>query len=227
MTEYERNKDAFTAQGANVTAMIAPLSAEQWEAPSTLPGWTVKVLVVHIMYHPRFLATYHAGLAKQPHMREAYQTRPLVEDRFSRWRIDGAAPASFWRDYYIRAARLIDLDQLVPKFTQMMVDARFALDNLPATHVLKAQRGGILLGESIVYDVMELTIHTLDLARSLGEIPRFAHAARAVTIQTLEVLLEQPRSDDVADDVAFIAKATGRARPGDLGIPAFNPTHDG
>jgi uncharacterized protein (TIGR03083 family) len=229
MTEYDDFKDALTAQGVIVLAMIAPLAPQQLAAPSTLPGWSVKTLAVHMMGGLRFWASYSDWLKKHsPDEPSSYRHSPIVENRFTAWRFDRSKAAPFWRDSAVRDARLVTDDRLVPRFAQALADARWALDHLPPSRVMKGQgyRHGILLSESVVRTILELTIHTLDLAASLDQPPRLAPVARRITVQTLEGLLSQPRPADLSDDLAFIAKATGRARPGDLGIPAFNVSPD-
>ncbi len=69
--------------------------------------------------------------------------------------------------------------------------------------------------------IVELSVHSLDLAPAIRQAPILNAEAQAFTVRVLEALLDRPRSCGFQDDLTFIEAATGRLPGSGLSIPAF------
>lgn len=162
---------ALTAQVGHVRAAVAGLGPQQWAAPSGLPGWDVRLLVVHLV-------------------RQVEAVRRLLEE---------PAPAAGTKttdlDHWaLSTAGIADrLDEDTKEAAERMPDPLAALD--AEAELLAAQEQEALRADRIVPHVfsamrsldftvtrlVELVVHSDDLARATGlDVTLDARAVAAV-----------------------------------------------
>lgn len=174
------------------------ISAQEWERPTRLPGWTVRELYAHVAPVPEMFA----GL------REAVLDGPAeigdgagVLRAYNRPGGVAHTAAGQVADLAREAARLAEPAVLVARFG---VEGPAALEALadvpPQTAVAHPLLGSVTVGALGEVALMEATVHLLDLVAAVGGPP----PAQGALHFTRAMLAE------VADPVAFIEAAAGR-----------------
>jgi uncharacterized protein (TIGR03083 family) len=149
-------RDILLAEADRLVDWLTRRRAVPWSDPSVLPGWTVAELAAHV-------GTVMRGAAAT--VRRRSTDRPLTiaqyvaayagsRDEVRDWAVEaaaGRAPDDLVDD--VRAGR----DELAASLTQG--------PSLPA--VVRATRGPLRLADYLVTRVLELVVHTDDLARSI------------------------------------------------------------
>ncbi len=209
--DYQATKEALAGQGQLVLDIIAPLTPAQWRLPTKLPGWDVFTLVAHISRAPDGIIRYTASPVDPP----------AQVDWASYFRFDGSLIAADVSKRASETAAKMSPTTIEGDFKHTLDTALQILERLAPTTVIKTIAGTIELADYTVTRVLELTVHSLDLTLALNQPPRFDPAALALTIATLEALLDQPRTSAYANDLEFMAAATGRT-PSTIRLPAFS-----
>lgn len=210
--DYERSKEAIRGQGEIIASIIAPLTMEQWYAPTKLEGWNVLTLVAHTMRAFVTIIDYSANPLDVP----------PVHDRISYYRFDGRLAGGAVSQRAVDAAARLNPETVPADFVRAMETALAILDKLPPTTVIKSIFGPIDLAEYAPSRLIELTIHGLDLTLALNQPAQFDPTAQAITVEILEALLDQPRPAELTDDLTFIKAASGRERYPGVHISAFS-----
>lgn len=83
-------------------------------------------------------------------------------------------------------------------------------NTLPAETWVQIHFGTIRIDELVAARLVELVVHSLDLARAVGQQPRLDPVAQNVTVNIFTALLEGPRPIELVDDILFIEAVTGR-----------------
>ena len=209
--DYQTIKEALAGQGQLVLDIIAPLTPTQWQMPTKLPGWDVLTLVAHISRAPDGIIRYTASPVDTP----------AQVDWASYFRFDGSLIAADVSKRARETVAKMSPATIGADFKHTLNQALQILEQLAPTTVIKTIVGTIELADYAVTRVLELTVHSLDLTLALNQSPRFDPAAQALTVATLEALFGKPRTVDLADDMKFIAAATGRV-PSSIRLPAFS-----
>ena len=209
--EYQVTRQALIGQTQIIVDMIAPLTLDQWRQPSTLPGWDILTLVAHIGRATDGIISY----AAQP------LDSPAVYNWLGYFDFDGSTIAAAVSERAVQTAAQTSPATISVELQHNLQRAVDIMDKLGSHTVVKSRLGPISLGDFAVTRVVEITIHTLDLAASLGQSPRFDTQAQKLTIATLEGLAAQPRPAAYWDDLAFMQAATGRV-PSSIRLPAFS-----
>lgn len=212
MDDYTIIKKAIEGQGALILETIRPLTFEEWRKPSRLPGWDVFTLVAHTMRAPKVLVEYGANPLNEP----------PVRDRYNYWRFEGRAVAASISDRAHETAASTSPAEIIPLFEHYIKEAVATLERLAPDTVTNSTFGPIRLADYGATRVIELSIHGLDLLASLSLPLRLDPEAQAITVQTLEALIDRPRPADLADDLAFIEVASGRVPYEGVQISAFS-----
>jgi uncharacterized protein (TIGR03083 family) len=145
---------AMDAQWALARRWIGALPREAYDLPSSLPGWTVGELIAHF---ERFLLLFE--------VLEPTAAAPLsIAGYVSAY----AGVADTIRDGAVETARANAGDPL-GALDDSWSRRRPLLDPLVPGAVLGAMRGPIRSGDLIATRVLELVVHTDDLARSLPD----------------------------------------------------------
>ena len=205
--------DAFRAESAALTTIVAGLTAADLERPSPCPPWTVAGLLGHVI-----VATGRVGQAVEA-AREPGAAGPLTDargyyrpdHRFSPAvnadRIDVAAAL---------AARAGTAAALAAELSAAGEQTLALLASAPSQAEVRTRHGDrMLLTDFAVTRVVELGVHGLDLALALDRPPWLTSPAAAV----LEDLLlpdpaEAARLPELlhCDRAGVIARLTGRAK---------------
>ncbi|WP_051837774.1 maleylpyruvate isomerase N-terminal domain-containing protein [Streptomyces sp. NRRL WC-3742] len=176
----------------------AAFSAEEWERPTRLPGWTVHELYAHVAPVPEMFAGLREALldgsaevVDGAGVLRAYN-RPGGIAHTAAEQVADAAKES---------ARLAEPALLVARFGAEGPAALEALADVPpGTAVAHPLLGSVTLGALGEVALMEATVHLLDLIAAVGGPP----PAEGALHFTRAMLAE------VADPVAFIEAAAGR-----------------
>ena len=88
--------------------------------------------------------------------------------------------------------------------------------------VLPAWDVWITIEDFLLGRVVELTVHGIDLSRSIGSPARPAASAASLVAKLLDGDFGEMRPDGLDDDVAWICVATGREAHEDERLPLFN-----
>jgi len=155
---YDDALDAFIAQSDLVVGWARSLTTDERRAPSTLPGWTIGELVVHLSISSAMVAAIAEGRAEP-----------------------GVTPLA-WYEYvgaYARSAESIadrareeaqsGSDDPAELLAHRTAEAIAVARQTPAGTVVQAHRGPLRFTDLLVTRVIELVVHTRDLGRSLPE----------------------------------------------------------
>lgn len=167
------------AQWALVRQWICVLPPETYALPSSLAGWTVGDLIAHF---ERFLMLFEV-------LEPAPSARPLsIGGYVSAY----AAVADVIRDGAVETARAIASDPL-GALDESWARRRPLLDSLVPGAVMGAMRGPIRSGDLVATRVLEVVVHTEDLARSLPdrEPPTFDREALGMVVRVLLGILAE------------------------------------
>jgi uncharacterized protein (TIGR03083 family) len=176
-------RDAFL-DAADVAASLlqAPELAARWREPSALEGFSVAGLAFHlasqVLNAPAILA--------EPSASEALAL--LDYYTLSTWVASGpgsAANAAI-RDRGEEAAADLTPAALVARVEEAVKVLRAAVSEAPADQVVVIRERGLAVDDYLYTRTLELTVHTDDLAVSIGvETPQLPPAAAEATIALL------------------------------------------
>lgn len=166
---------AFVLQSTALSAWASDLGADEWAAASSLPNWTIRDLVSHVVIvHESLVRTLATGSNDEPIPLASYVSTYSAHadelERLAQGRAETTTPRSL-------LDRLEELRGLLP-------DAVGA-----SAPVLASARGPVAREDFLRTRVLEATVHADDLGRSLPERPGPALVPDAVAI-TVGVLLE-------------------------------------
>ena len=171
---------ALDAQWALARDWIGALPRETYDVPSVLVGWTVGDLVAHL---ERVLMLFEV-------LEPAPAAMPLTIGGYV---AAYAGVADVIRDGAVETARVMAADPLAA-LDDGWAKRRPLLDALVPGDVMGSMRGPIRSGDLVATRVLELVVHTDDLARSLPdrEPPAVDRGASALAVRLLlGVLVEQ------------------------------------
>ncbi|MYS24582.1 TIGR03083 family protein [Streptomyces sp. DvalAA-14] len=166
---------ALVAQVGHVREAAAKLTPQQWAAPSGLPGWDVRLLVVHIV---RQVEALRVILAEQPAPRG---TKPVGLDAWAR----STAAIADQLDASTRTAAATTADPVAA------LDAEAALLGGQQQEALRTDRlttrpfGGMRALDFTVTRLVELVVHGDDLARATGVEVTMDRQALAAVVRLL------------------------------------------
>lgn len=169
---------AYDAQADLVAAWIAGLADEDLDQPSSLPGWRIAELAVHLAH----VSTAYADAAGAD--RPARGTAPLSVAAYVGHYPAAAAEIA---EREISAAQGLSAADVRDLFTAERARARAALDGLGETDpVISARRGPIRASALVRTRVTELVVHSLDAGVALDR-----QALRVSVRMLAEVLAER------------------------------------
>ncbi|MEO9237112.1 MAG: sterol carrier family protein, partial [Jatrophihabitantaceae bacterium] len=169
---------AFLAQSGQVRRWLAELPLDCFDRPSVLDGWDVRLLAGHLLM-------VHRGLIES--LQRPVDEPPLaIGDYVSRYR-----PAH----QQIEATTQQLAGERGP--AEILAEIEVAADELrvrlaePLPAVIQAPRGPILATDCLITRVIEITVHSDDLSRSLPELAPvpLARDALAVAVRSLTGML--------------------------------------
>lgn len=189
---------AFLRQSRALSNWAATLRGDAWVAPSILPRWSVRDLVAHVVIvHESLARTLGVGAGEPAMPLGAYvSTYSAHADELERLAQDRAADTP-------PAALLARLDEL----RAAIADAVAA----GGPTVLASARGPISREDFLRTRVLEATVHSDDLARSLPEKPGPTLDPEALEV-TVGVLLEALAQQRPGDAQVVVVAGVGQAR---------------
>ncbi|MFJ6380776.1 maleylpyruvate isomerase N-terminal domain-containing protein [Kitasatospora sp. NPDC092039] len=176
----------------------AALSAEDWDRPTRLPGWTVRELFAHAAPEPEMFGGLRGALLDGP---AGITTGAGILRAYNRPGGLAHTAAEQIAETARQAAGRTEPAVLIARFGVEGPAALAGLADLPPdTTVAHPLLGSVALGALGEVALMEATVHLLDLIAAVGGPPPADGALRF----TRALLAE------VAEPVAFIEAATGR-----------------
>lgn len=174
----ERVGAALLEQADVLRYWMESLDDALWHRPSALPGWPVAALVSHLTQTLRTtVATLRDPVA---------EPAGTVADYFSRL----PAAAADIHDRELKAVEGQWPDALRKAYRRELEAAATAIQNAPPQAVVRAPRGPLAVGHFLATRVMELVVHSDDLARTLPEQqPDLAPNALGLTVRLLADVL--------------------------------------
>ena len=166
--------DTFLAQSAALADWLDGLPAEQFAAPSVLPGWDLRTLVAHVAFVQRGLAGRLAdrtGESPIPIAQYVRAYRPHAADIDEATRDVAAEHGPDELKALLRDAR----------------PARAAAEGVPPRATVVGGRGPITARDWAVTRVLDLVVHCDDITRSCPQrepVP-LLRPALALTVRTL------------------------------------------
>ena len=220
MGSYETNLNTLAAELAAVQQTFASLSADDWRAPTKLipvdpelPRWTAFELAGHFDISIGLTRMLVDGSdASQPgrdrtsfFINPRSETGPVVYD-YAYQMVAGKAPA--------------DMPGVLHEtFAGALAKARA----VPAGTVGPGYFAPMRVDEFVASRIVEAVVHGIDLTQALGREPIATSAGIALTAAILDDLLARRtiagRPADLADDLAWILAASGRADSSDNRLP--------
>ena len=170
-----RTWGALTAQVGHVRAAVGKLTAEQWNGPSGLPGWDVRLLVVHVV---RQVAALRLILGEEP---AAPGTRLTDLDT---WAVSTAGIADRL-DAATREAAATTADPVAALDAETQALAGLEGEALRADRLLARPFSGMRALDFTVTRLVELVVHSDDLARATGLDVPLDRQALAATVRLL------------------------------------------
>lgn len=201
---------AFASAAAQVEQTLAQV--DDWDAPG-LGEWSLAELGAHVVRAADLIRRYLA---------EPVEGGAPVCDRVSYFAFDLRAAAPSIAERSRQEAADIGSERLVEAFADAWRASADVLRAYAPDRLLATFRGPMGLHEYAATRVFELAVHHLDLCRALGRPPHAPDDAMVVVSQVLDGLLDGPRPDDLADDVAFALAATGREPHDDPRLPVLS-----
>jgi len=166
-----RSWSALTAQVGHVQAAVRELTPEQWAAPSGLPGWDVRLLVVHIVRQVEALPRILAGEAAPPGARLTDLDTWALSTAGVADRLDAATKEA--------AARTGDPVAALDEAAALLLAQRE--EALRTDRLLARPFAGMRALDFTVTRLVELVVHSDDLARATGtDVPLDRQALAAV-----------------------------------------------
>ena len=158
------------AQVAVIAERLAPLAAspdadQRFGAPSVLPGWDLRVLLAHLVLVVGGMIRWldrPSGASALSALEYAARYRASADD------ITALTVQTAARD---------DPAALLHRLTEAAAQARDALRGRDAATVIDAARGPIRTGDWVATRLLDVVVHTDDLARSLQTDGPSQHAA--------------------------------------------------
>ncbi len=201
----------YAAQFEVLRVWIGALHTAELTRPSVLPGWSVADLIAHLAGTGRTIATLSpAGVDDVP---------MSTADYVSNYARSAGEIAETARETTVGAG-----PELLAALDRANADAQHALDRLGGVEqVVLTRRGPMLLSDFLDTRLIELVVHSDDLARSLPDrpAPTVLPSARRRAVAVLRELLTGRADDPVAalaaasalSEEEFIELATGRVVP--------------
>lgn len=220
MRPYEVTIGTLEAELAAVTQVFAGLSAPEWRLPTKLvpvdpglPWWTVFELAGHFDISIGLTRMLIDGReASQPardrtsfFINPRSETAPVVY-AYAYTMVDGKTPD--------------DMPAVLHEtFSRTLAEARA----VPADTVGPGYFAPMRVDEFVASRVVEAVVHGIDLTQALGRETVATPAGIALTAAILDDLLARRtiagRPAELADDLAWILAASGRAESGDNRLP--------
>jgi uncharacterized protein (TIGR03083 family) len=168
---------AVTEQADAIADWLPTLAESDWSAPTSLPGWSVSHLALHLAQTLRTISTTlprHTNAA--PITVAAY-----VEEL--------KAAAEEIRDREIDAGTEQTPRAVIQAYAEQLAAAKREME-LPAPDVVDAPRGPLRSADFLATRAIELIVHADDLARTLPENPPpLRRNASAVAVRALADVL--------------------------------------
>jgi uncharacterized protein (TIGR03083 family) len=155
----DRARTALTAQTDLVAGWLDTPDDAAWAAPSVLPGWTVTVLIGHVVGVLRSVPALLSRVGPDP-------ARPLVEH----FPPETAAPDETDRDAEATAWGTATPAGLRAEFAAAAAAAVTALGSARDGSIA-VRRGPAAVADVLLSRVWELVVHADDLGRSLPDLP--------------------------------------------------------
>jgi uncharacterized protein (TIGR03083 family) len=210
----------YTAQFEVLRVWIGNLLPAEWTSPSVLPGWTVADLVAHLSGTAASIAAL--SLASD-------DAEPMTVGAYVRsYAAESDAIGQLARDTNEAAGQdlLAELDAAHAAADQRLAELG------GADRVVVSRRGPILLWDFLATRLIELVVHSGDLARSLPgrKGPTVLPSAQRSVLAVLRELLTEKAGSPVEalaaasmlEPAQFIELAAGRRRPPDGLAPALS-----
>jgi hypothetical protein len=220
MGSYEVTIDTLAAELAGVEAVFRGLTEPEWATPTLLvpvdpdlPHWTVLELAGHFDISIGLTRMLIEGRAELPPARDRTsffinprsETGPVVY-QYAYTMVDGKTPADM-------------PGVLAETFGKTIEESRA----VPADTVGPGYFAPMQVDEFVASRVVEAVVHGLDLTLALGREPIATLEGLALTASILDDLLARRtlgrRPADLADDLAWVLAASGRAAHPDNRLP--------
>ena len=209
----------YAAQFEVLSVWIGGLQPGELASPSVLPGWTVADLVSHLAGTGATIAALRVT---------DDDVEPMtVADYVVNYASSAENIGRLARDTTVAAG-----PDLLARFETAHAQAERTLDEIGSVdRIVLSRRGPILLSDFMDTRLIELVVHTGDLARSLPgrTSPTVLPSAERRVVAVLRELLTEMANDPVEavaaasslDPAEFIELCAGRRRPEDL-APALS-----
>ncbi len=220
MGAYEDAVDLLETELTGVAGVFAGLSEEDWQRPTrlepadpSLPHWTLFELAGHF--------DISIGLTRM--LIDSAQEGQPGRDRVSFFIFPRAEVAPVVYDYaftMVEGRKPGDMPGVLAEtFGKTVEESRAtAPDTVGSGYYALMQ-----LGEFVPSRVVEAVVHGFDLTDAIGRDPIATPAGVAATASLLDDLLARRtvagRPDDLADDLAWVRAASGRAEHPDPRLP--------
>ncbi|MFP5309349.1 MAG: maleylpyruvate isomerase N-terminal domain-containing protein [Actinomycetes bacterium] len=208
----EASLGALRMEGGALGAVLAHLSPEALDRPSVLPAWTVQQLLAHLVRGVDRITAYLAAPIP-PQARTSWTTYWTAGAA----NVDPGSVAERARQFAAKVNGRTVVEVWETSVTRAVEEAA----SCPPGRLLQPPFGPMRLDHYLTTRVVELTVHGLDLRRSLDLEAVCTPPAREVTCHVLERLLGGERPDELEDDVAFVLAATGRREHPDPRLPVL------
>lgn len=220
MGSYETTIDTLARELAPIEATFRGLTEHEWAASTRLvpvdpelPHWTVFELAGHFDISIGLTRMLIDGLGEEQPARDRTsffinprsETGPVVYG-YAYTMVEGKTPADM-------------PGVLAETFGKTIEEAR----SVPADAVGPGYFAPMQVGEFVASRVVEAVVHGLDLTMALGREPIATPEGIALTASILDDLLARRtlgrRPADLADDLAWVLAASGRAEHPDNRLP--------
>ncbi len=210
----------YAAQFEVLSVWIGSLQPGELASPSVLPGWTVADLVSHLAGTGTTIAALRAA---------DDEVEPMtVADYVGNYASSAEAIGQLAKDTTVAAG-----PDLLARFGAAHAQAERTLDELGnVDRIVVSRRGPILLSDFMETRLIELVVHSGDLARSLPgrKSPTVLPTAQRRVLAVLRELLTAKADDPVEalaaasklEPTEFIELSAGRKRPTDDLAPALS-----
>ena len=192
-----RVRESFGESADFLVSVVDAVADDQWDQPA-LGEWTVAQLAVHASRGASTVSAYADEDAELTlhSAAEYYSTALAIEG------VHGAVAS--------RAVEQAEqVEGPVAEYVREAVSgAEEVLTRIPADRVLGTVVGGIRLIDYLPTRIVELVVHTLDLADAIGAEVTVPRRAMAITLETLgDLAADRP---DLLDPALLVRALTGR-----------------
>ncbi|MFL4909655.1 maleylpyruvate isomerase N-terminal domain-containing protein [Streptomyces sp. MMS24-I2-30] len=205
--DHGRVLEAFRLEAGELSRAVAGLPETEWDRPTRCEPWTVRQLLSHVRVVISWLPQMLNGSAPdKAEVTAAEYYRP--DDRFSPQ--TNAARIGLAQNH---AAGLASGTALAEDFAATWQQVDQMCRDEAEDRVVRTRHGdAMLLSEFLLTRVVEVAVHGLDLADSLGRDPWLTPEARTAVLELLigPDQLDAPRELGW-DGPTFLRKVTGRA----------------